>query len=87
MTPTNNNIMVYCGINEFVKLISNGENENIEYYLKKDFQWCITDTIEYHRDNYIRFGSIEYRQSYSLETAKHFQSLIPGSEIVGVERK
>ena len=85
MTPSNN-IMVYCGINEFVKLISDGKNDNIEYYLKRDYQWCITDTVDYHRDNYIGFGSIESRKSYTLETARHFQSLIPGSEIVAVQK-
>lgn len=87
MTPTKNNIMVYCEIDEFVKLISNGENDNIEYYLKKDFQWCVTDTIDYSRDNHVSFGPIENRKSYSLKTAQHLQNFFPGSEIVGVGKK
>jgi hypothetical protein len=87
MIPTKNNIMVYCGIDEFVKLITNGENDNIEYYLKKDFQWCVTDTIDYSRDNHVSFGPIEHRKSYSLKTAQHLQSFFPGSEIVGVGKK
>lgn len=79
-------MLVFCQINEFVKLIENGKNENIEYFIRKGFEWCTTDTVEYHRDNYIGFGKKENRKSYTLETARHFQSLIPGSEIVAVQK-